>query len=56
MFSQSAAAELEEATYELHNMCLEAVEAVVLSDRLMDQFEIPPNLRGAIRADWEKGI
>ena len=37
VFSQPAAAELEEATYELHNMCLEAVEAVlaaVMSSRV----------------------
>lgn len=36
---------IEEATYELHSMCLEVVDEVVHSEELMDRFEIDDHLR-----------
>ena len=33
-------------------MCLEAVDAVVSSEDLMDVFEIPTALRHAVRESW----
>ena len=41
---------IEEATYELHSMCLEVVDAVVASDELMDRFEIADSLRQVLRS------
>ena len=52
--SPSAAATLHAATEELHAMCLQAVDAVVESDDLMTLFEIPPNMREAVRESWRK--
>ncbi|KAF0692646.1 Aste57867_16285 [Aphanomyces stellatus] len=43
---------IRDATYALHAMCLEAVDLVVQSDALLDVFEIPENLRAAVRASW----
>ncbi|OQR88449.1 glutathionylspermidine synthase, partial [Thraustotheca clavata] len=54
MSSQDARV-LRDATFSLHAMCLEAVKLVVESDYLMDVFEIPHNLRGAVRKSFERG-
>jgi hypothetical protein len=43
---------LQEATWTLHNMCLEAVDKVVDSEALMDRFEIPAALRVAVVESW----
>jgi glutathionylspermidine synthase len=51
-FSLEAATTLRDASWELHHMCLEAVDLVVNSDELMDIFEIPMNLRPSIRESW----
>ena len=39
-FSTKARDELEEATFQLHTMCLEAVDRVVHDPALMDRFEV----------------
>ncbi|RHY47555.1 hypothetical protein DYB30_011734, partial [Aphanomyces astaci] len=52
---QSANAQrLRDATYALHAMCLEAVDLVVQSDDLMEVFEIPDNMRAAVRWSWQR--
>ncbi|EQC35671.1 hypothetical protein SDRG_06953 [Saprolegnia diclina VS20] len=45
---------LRNATYELHAMCLQAVDRIVASDALLDVFEIPFNLRQAVRDSWAR--
>lgn len=42
-----------EATFELHNMALEAVDEVVKDDKLMTLFNINENLWEAIRFSWK---
>jgi hypothetical protein len=42
------------AAQELHAMCLEAVDLVVESPELMDVFEIPENLRDALKQSWNR--
>lgn len=44
---------LEEATYALDRMCLEAVQHVIDEDRL-DEFLIPPEFRSYVRDSWER--
>ncbi|CAK4612489.1 unnamed protein product [Aphanomyces euteiches] len=52
---QSADAKtLRDATFNLHAMCLEAVDMVANSEDLMDIFEIPFNLRGAVKESWAR--
>ena len=50
--SQSAEKELLEATFQLHNMALSAVEIVVNDDKLLKLFGINKNLWPAIRYSW----
>ncbi|HXX73657.1 MAG TPA: glutathionylspermidine synthase family protein [Nitrospiraceae bacterium] len=52
-FSSEEIGELEEATAELHQMCLEVVEYVITQDRY-DLLHIPQVCRPAIRASWEQ--
>ncbi len=54
-FTPEEIAELEEATAELHQMCLEVVENVITQDRF-DLLHIPPVCRPAIRASWEQEL
>lgn len=35
-------------------MALEAVDRVVNSEELMEAFEVPENMRGAVRASWRR--
>lgn len=51
--SKERAAEIDTAMFELHNMCLLAVERVVNDPALLDVFEIPASLRGAIQESWK---
>ncbi|KAG9407904.1 hypothetical protein AC1031_021142 [Aphanomyces cochlioides] len=52
---QSADAKtLRDATFNLHAMCLKAVDMVANSEDLMDIFEIPLNLRGAVKESWAR--
>lgn len=44
-----------EATFELHNMALEAVDRIVKDDVLLDLFYINRDLWPAIRDSWDKG-
>lgn len=44
---------LEDATYELNRICLEAVDHVIVNDRLAE-FLIPPEFKQYIRNSWEK--
>jgi glutathionylspermidine synthase len=39
--------------WELHNMCLAAVDKVVKDDALLDAFEIPLTLRDAVKQSWQ---
>jgi len=39
-------------TYELHNMCLEAVDKVVKNDTLLEMFMIPRRLWKAVKKSW----
>lgn len=43
-----------EATFNLHNMCLEVVERVANDDVLLTQFEIPRELWPAIKKSWKE--
>ena len=51
--SLKAEKEIIEATFELHNMCLEAVDKVVNDDDLLKKFEIPEVLWPAIKTSWK---
>lgn len=42
----------ESAAFELHSMMLEAVDEVVHSDVLLDEFGIPPELWPSVRRSW----
>lgn len=53
--SAKAEAELMEATYQVHNMALEAVDRIVKDDALLSMFYINKDLWPAIRQSWEKG-
>lgn len=44
--------QLEDATAELHQMCLKVVERVVNSDELMAKFQIPKHVWEFVRASW----
>lgn len=44
--------ELEEATAELHQMCLQVVDKVVDSDELMEKFHIPKHTWEFVRQSW----
>ncbi|GGZ99710.1 hypothetical protein DC083_08820 [Ignatzschineria ureiclastica] len=46
---------IEDATEELHQMALAAVDRVVKSERLLEQFQIPPQNWRYIRETWEQG-
>jgi glutathionylspermidine synthase len=46
--------EVEKAAYELHSMCLEAVDEVVECDDLLDRFGIPVELWPAVRKSWRE--
>lgn len=41
-----------EATFQLHNMALEAVDTVVKDDKLLTLFNINENLWPAVRNSW----
>ena len=44
-----------EATFELHNMCLQIVDKVVNDNRLLRLFNINSDLWPAIRRSWKEG-
>jgi len=44
-----------EASFEIHNMALEAVDKVVNDDTLLTLFFINRDLWPAIREDWKEG-
>ena len=50
--SAEAEKELLEATFELHNMCLEVVEEVINDDTMLRLFHINEVLWPAIRNSW----
>ena len=52
-FTSDEITELEEATAELHQMCLEVVENVITQNKF-DLLHIPTGCRPAIRASWEQ--
>ena len=43
-----------EATFDLHNMCLEVVDRVIKDDILLTLFEIPHVLWPAVRKSWNE--
>ncbi|MGQ7248812.1 glutathionylspermidine synthase family protein [Halomonas sp. V046] len=47
--------DLEEATAELHRMCLAAVEEVIASEEWLEKFRIPPAHWGLIADSWRAG-
>lgn len=51
-FSLAQIEQLEDATAELHQMCLQVVEKVVASDALMAKFQIPKHVWEFVRASW----
>lgn len=53
--SQKAEEQLMEASFELHNMALEAVDKIVNDDTLMTLFYINKDLWPAIRESWKIG-
>lgn len=44
-----------EATFELHNMALEAVDTIVKDDVLLELFNVNRNLWPAVRESWKQG-
>ena len=52
--SAEAEKELLEATFELHNMCLEVVEEIINDDNLLKLFHINEVLWPAMRSSWSK--
>jgi hypothetical protein len=54
VLTEETRADIERAMWELHNMCLLAVDAVVRDAALMDAFEIPPSLRYAVQESWRR--
>lgn len=55
ILSQDGEDAILKASYEIHNMALEAVDLVVNDDALLDLFYINKDLWPAIRASWDKG-
>lgn len=51
-FTLAQIEQIETATAELHQMCLQVVEKVVASDALMAKFQIPKHVREFVRASW----
>ncbi len=51
-FTLAQIEQLEDATAELHQMCLKVVERVVNSDTLMAKFQIPKHVWEFVRASW----
>lgn len=51
-FTLAQIEQLEDATAELHQMCLKVVERVVNSDELMAKFQIPKHVWEFVRASW----
>lgn len=52
IISAKAEKEVMEATFKLHNMCLEVVDRVVKDDVLLTLFEIPQSLWPAVKKSW----
>lgn len=52
VISQDAEKKMLEASYQLHNMALEAVDKVVNDDKLLTLFNINRNLWPAVRHSW----
>ncbi len=52
-FSMAQIDEIEEATAELHQMCLKVVERVIESDELLTRFQIPKHCWGFVRHSWK---
>lgn len=53
--SDSAEAQLMEASFTVHNMALEAVDKIVSDDVLLSLFYVSPDLWPAVRESWNKG-
>ncbi|EIC82922.1 glutathionylspermidine synthase family protein [Serratia sp. M24T3] len=51
-FTMAQIDQIEDATAELHQMCLKVVERVVNSDELMAKFQIPRHVWEFVRASW----
>ena len=54
VISRKGEIKLLQATYELHNMALEAVDLVVNNDELLDLFYVNRDLWPAIKESWNK--
>ena len=54
VLTEESRRDIESGMWELHNMCLLAVDAVVRDVALMDAFEIPPSLRYAVQESWRR--
>ena len=50
--SAEAEKQLLEATFELHNMCLEVVDEIIDDDNMLKMFHINEVLWPAIRKSW----
>mmetsp|Transcript_9827 Transcript_9827/g.14804 ORF Transcript_9827/g.14804 Transcript_9827/m.14804 type:complete len:504 (+) Transcript_9827:130-1641(+) len=53
VLSEQAVDKLQRTSYELHTMLLEAVDLVIGSDELLDEFEVPQVLRPALKKSWK---
>ncbi|MDR0218226.1 MAG: glutathionylspermidine synthase family protein [Enterobacteriaceae bacterium] len=51
-FSLKQVEEIEDATTELHQMCLQVVEKVVNSEELLTKFQIPKHCWEFVRSSW----
>ncbi len=51
-FTAEEIEEIETATHELHQLCLEAVEHVIKKE-LLYRFQVPPDMYDLVRASWK---
>ncbi len=51
-FTLAQIEEIEDATAEIHQMCLKVVERVVNDDKLMAKFQIPKHVWEFVRSSW----
>ena len=51
-FTLAQIEEIEDATADIHQMCLKVVERVVNDDKLMAKFQIPKHVWDFVRSSW----
>lgn len=54
-FSLAQIEEIEDATAEIHQMCLQVVDKVANSEELLEKFQIPRHVREFVQSSWRTG-